>query len=60
MKKLNDIIASSLVELVNKSFQSGILPDISKTDKLTPIFKVSHEYSVITIDQHLSSQTLAN
>ena len=39
MKKLNDIIASSLVELVNKSFQSGILPDISKTDKLIPIFK---------------------
>ena len=39
MKKLNDIIASSLVELVNKSFQSDILPDISKTDKLIPIFK---------------------
>ena len=39
MKQLNDIIASPLIELVNKSFQSGIFPDIFIIAKVTPIFK---------------------
>ena len=39
MKQFNDIIASPLVELVNKSFQSGIFPDIFKIAKVIPIFK---------------------
>ena len=56
MKQLNDIIASPLAELINKSFQSGIFPDIFKIAKVIPVFKRSHEYSAITIDQHLSSQ----
>ena len=39
MKQLNDVIASPLVELVNKSFQSGIFPDSFKIAKVIPIFK---------------------
>ena len=39
MKQLNDIITSPLVELVNKSFQSGIFPDIFKIDKVISIVK---------------------
>ena len=39
MKQLNDIIASPLAELINKSFQSGIFPDIFKIAKVIPIFK---------------------
>ena len=39
MKQLNDIIASPLAELINKSFQSVIFPDIFKIDKVIPIFK---------------------
>ena len=39
MKQWNDIIASPLVELVNKSFQSGIFPDIFKIAKVISIFK---------------------
>ena len=39
MKQLNGIIASSLVELVNKSFQSDIIPDIFKIAKAISIFK---------------------
>ena len=39
MKQLNDIIASPLIELVNKSFQSGIFPDIFIIPMVTPIFK---------------------
>ena len=39
MKQLSDIIASPLAELINKSFQSGIFPDIFKIAKVIPIFK---------------------
>ena len=39
MKQLNYVIASPLAELINKSFQSGIFPDIFKIAKVTPIFK---------------------
>ena len=39
MKQLNDIIASPLAELINKSFQNGIFPDIFKIAKIIPIFK---------------------
>ena len=39
MKQSNDIIASPLAELINKSFQSGIFPDIFKIAKVIPIFK---------------------
>ena len=39
MKQLNEIIASPLAELINKSFQSGIFPDIFKIAKVIPIFK---------------------
>ena len=39
MKQINDIIASTLVELVNKSFQSGIFPDVSKIAQVFSIFK---------------------
>ena len=39
MKQLNGIIASPLVELVNKSFQSGIFLGIFKISKVIPIFK---------------------
>ena len=39
MKELNDIIVSPLAELINKSFQSGIFPDIFKIAKVIPIFK---------------------
>ena len=39
MKQLNDIIASPLAELINKSFQSGIFPDIFKIAKVILIFK---------------------
>ena len=38
MKQLNEIIASPLVELVNKSFQSGIFPDIFKNAKIISVF----------------------
>ena len=37
MKQLNDIIASPLVELVNKSFQNGIFLDNFKVAKVIPI-----------------------
>ena len=39
MKQLNYVIASPLAELINKSFQSGIFPDIFKIAKVIPIFK---------------------
>ena len=39
MKQSNDIIVSPLAELINKSFQSGIFPDIFKIAKVIPIFK---------------------
>ena len=40
MKQLNDIIASPLAaELIHKSFQSGIFPNIFKITKVIPIFK---------------------
>ena len=39
MKQSNDIIASPLAALINKSFQSGIFPDIFKIAKVIPIFK---------------------
>ena len=39
MKQSNDIIASPSAELINKSFQSGIFPDIFKIAKVIPIFK---------------------
>ena len=39
MKQLSDIIVSPLAELINKSFQSGIFPDIFKIAKVIPIFK---------------------
>ena len=38
MKQLNYIIASLLGELINKSFQSGIVPGIVKITKVIPIF----------------------
>ena len=38
MKQLNYIIASPLAELVNKSFQSGIFPDIAEYSKLLRSF----------------------
>ena len=60
MKQSNDIITSPLAESINKSFQSGIFPDNFKNTKVIPIFKVSHKYSAITIDQYRCSQTLAN
>ena len=49
MKQLNDIIASPLAELINKSFQRS-----------SQSSKVSQEYSAITIDQYLRFQTLRN
>ena len=49
MKQLNDIIASPLAELTNKSFQRS-----------SQSSKVSHEYSAITIEQYLRFQTLRN
>ena len=52
MKQLNDIIASPLAELINKSFQSGIFPDISKIAEVIPIFKSESRV--------LCSKTLAN
>ena len=39
VKQLNDSIAPPSAELINKSFQSGIFPDIFKTAKVIPIFK---------------------
>ena len=39
MKQSNDIIASLLAELINKSFQSDIFPDIFKIAKVIPVFK---------------------
>ena len=39
MKQLSDITASPLAELINKLFQSGIFPDISKIAEVIPIFK---------------------
>ena len=44
MKKLKDIIASTLVELVIKSFPSAIYPGIFKIAEVIPIFK--SEYNV--------------
>ena len=41
-KQLNDIIASPLAELINKSFQSGIFPDIFKIAKVIFIFKIAN------------------
>ena len=38
MKQLNEIIVCPLVELVNKSFQSGIFPDIFKNAKVISVF----------------------
>ena len=49
MKQLNDIIASPLAELTNKSFQRS-----------SQSSKVSQEYSAITIEQYLCFQTLRN
>ena len=39
MEQLNDIIASPLAELINKSFQGGIFPDIFKIAKFITVFK---------------------
>ena len=39
MKQLNDIVDSPFIELVNKSFQSGIFLDIFKIAKVIPILK---------------------
>ena len=39
MKQLNDTIVPPLAELINKSFQSGIFPDIFKIAKVILIFK---------------------
>ena len=36
MKQLNDIIVLPLAELINKSFKSGIFPDIFKIAKVIP------------------------
>ena len=59
MKQLNDIIASPLAELINKSFQSGIFPDIFKIAKVIPIFKgesrvVSNNYRPISLLSNIS------
>ena len=59
MKQLNGIIASPLVELVNKSFQSGIFPDIFKIAKIIPIFKnespvLSNNYRPISLLSNIS------
>ena len=56
MKQLNDIIASPSVEFVNKSFQSGIFPDIFK---IIPIFKsesraLYNNYRVISLLSNIS------
>ena len=39
LKQVNDTIASPLAELINKSFQNCIFPDIFKIAKVIPIFK---------------------
>ena len=39
MKQLNYIIGLPLAKLINKSFQSGIFPDIFKIAKVVLIFK---------------------
>ena len=39
MKQLNYIIASPLAELINKSFQNGIFPDIFKIAKVILVFR---------------------
>ena len=40
MKQLNYIIASPLAELVNKSFQSGIFPDIAEIFKIATVILI--------------------
>ena len=62
MSQLNGIIASPLVELVNKSFQSGIFPDIFKIAKIIPIFKnespvLSNNYRSISLLSNISKIT---
>ena len=44
MRQLNDIIASPLVELINKPFQSGIFPAIFKIAKVILILKACVHY----------------
>ena len=59
MKQLNDIIASPLVELINKSFQSSIFPDIFKIAKVIPIFNrelrvLRNKYRAISLLSYIS------
>ena len=59
MKQSNDILASPLAELINKSFQSGIFPDIFKLAKVIPIFKsesriLCNDYRPISLLSNIS------
>ena len=56
MKQSNDIIASPLAELISQ-FEVVSFQIFSKLLRTFQSSKVSHEYSAITIDQYLFSQT---
>ena len=65
MKQLNDTIVPPLAELINKSFQSGIFPDIFKIAKVIPIFKsqsrvLCNNYRPISLLSNISKLTKKN
>ena len=59
IKQLNSIISSSFAELINKSFQSGVFPDVLKIAKVIPIFKsesrvLCNNYRLISLLSNIS------
>ena len=50
-KQTRNTVSLPLAKFVNKSFETGIFPDICKVAEVVPIFKVKQGYFAIIIDQ---------
>ena len=58
LKEIHETISIPLSTLINKSFTTGVFPNMCKIAKLYQSSKVRHVCSVITTDQFPYSLTL--
>ena len=58
LKQTRNTVSLPLVKLINKSFDTGIFPDICKVAKVVPTSKVKQGYFAIIIDQFPCFQIL--
>ena len=58
LKQTRNRVSLPLVKLINKSFDTGIFPDICKVPKVVPTSKLKQGYFAIIIDQFPCFQIL--